>query len=122
MFAAAFFTVPNGGSVSIGDAGSALAAMFGEHMVRDASDGNELLQRWCSFTPLCTSALQFTCPFRCGILQRYIWGVGLLAAANGASVTSLYAGQLVCEGYLDIKVGWRCCMLHSIALHSDVVV
>ena len=104
MFAAAFFTVPNRGTVSIGDAGSALAAMFGEHMVRDATCGDEMLLQLGVF--LHTLALQFTCLFLHWLcLQRYIWGVGLLAAANGASVTSLYAGQLVCEGYLDIKVG-----------------
>jgi natural resistance-associated macrophage protein len=33
-----------------------------------------------------------------------IWGVGLLAAGQAATMTATFAGQIVMDGFLDIKL------------------
>lgn len=37
-------------------------------------------------------------------LQKILWGIGLLAAANASTVTSTYAGQVVMDGFMGWKV------------------
>jgi natural resistance-associated macrophage protein 2 len=39
-----------------------------------------------------------------GELALIIWGVGLLAAGQAATMTATFAGQIVMEGFLDIKL------------------
>ena len=36
--------------------------------------------------------------------MMYIWGVGLLAAGQAATMTATFAGQIVMEGFLDLKI------------------
>ena len=37
-------------------------------------------------------------------LVMYAWGVGLLASGQAATMTATFAGQIVMEGFLDLKV------------------
>ncbi|XP_046674458.1 protein Malvolio-like [Homalodisca vitripennis] len=38
-----------------------------------------------------------------GLLAMYIWGVGVLAAGEGTTMTGCYAGQLAMEGFLHLR-------------------
>jgi len=38
----------------------------------------------------------------------YLWGVGLLASGQAATMTATFAGQIVMEGFLDLKIAvWK---------------
>ncbi|XP_054267457.1 protein Malvolio-like [Macrosteles quadrilineatus] len=53
-----------------------------------------------------------------GLVSLYIWGVGVLAAGEGATMMGCYAGQLTMEGFLQLKwVRWKRVMFtRSIAI------
>ena len=53
-----------------------------------------------------------------GIIAKYIWAIGLLAAGQSSTMTGAYAGQYVAEGFLDIKIVlWKRVLLtRSLAL------
>lgn len=59
-----------------------------------------------------------------GTAMRYIWGVGLFAAANASTVTSTYAGQVVMTGYLNMKVSvwWRTAIVRATTLGPTLLV
>ncbi|XP_054266642.1 protein Malvolio-like [Macrosteles quadrilineatus] len=40
---------------------------------------------------------------RFGLVAMYIWGIGVLAAGEGTTMTGCYAGQLAMEGFLHLK-------------------
>lgn len=40
---------------------------------------------------------------RFGLVAMYVWGIGVLAAGEGTTMTGCYAGQLAMEGFLHLK-------------------
>ena len=43
-----------------------------------------------------------------GVSSKIIWGIGLLAAGQAATMTATFAGQIIMEGFLNIKIAmWK---------------
>jgi natural resistance-associated macrophage protein len=59
-----------------------------------------------------------------GAAMRYIWGVGLLAAALASTVTSTYSGQVVMTGFLRVRVSvfWRITLVRLSTLGPTLLV
>lgn len=115
-FAGAFFQTIGASNVGIGNAGPLLAAEFNNTVVRwsshawsqNASRGCSG-ERWAHFNPSLLpppagrAPVVIPRPLR-HPLQKILWGIGLLAAANASTVTSTYAGQVVMDGFMGWKV------------------
>lgn len=59
-----------------------------------------------------------------GAFAYYVWAIGLLAAGQSSTMTGTYTGQVVMEGFLDIKISsWiRVAITRCIAIIPSVLV
>ena len=82
----------HGDACSTSSSGSGIAANVGPHLATCDSIGLERAG----------DALQRAAPN--GAVALVIWGVGLLAAGQAATMTATFAGQIVMDGFLNIKL------------------
>eukprot|EP00300_Choanocystis_sp_HF-7_P033087 c45378_g1_i1.p1 GENE.c45378_g1_i1~~c45378_g1_i1.p1 ORF type:complete len:493 (+),score=110.93 c45378_g1_i1:30-1508(+) len=59
-----------------------------------------------------------------GPYARYLWGIGILSAGQAATMTGTYSGQIVMEGFLDLRISpvIRMVVTRSVALIPSLIV
>ena len=59
-----------------------------------------------------------------GIVCLYIWGIGVLASGQAATITGTYSGQFLMEGFLDLQLSkWQRLLLsRTVAIGPTIIV
>ena len=59
-----------------------------------------------------------------GMACLYIWGIGVLASGQAATITGTYSGQFLMEGFLDLKLSkWQRLLLsRTVAIGPTIIV